>query len=76
MDVLWISLLASRSMIDGSGERDLSSLVVLDLGRLDEAGDPWEPYRLLDADGAVVESVALFLADLQAAEKAEGTLRA
>jgi integrase len=75
MDVLPISLLASRPMIDGSGDRDLSGLVVLDVGCLAETGDPWEPYRLLDADGAVVEPAAAFFADLQAASRSEGTLR-
>ncbi|MGW2197253.1 tyrosine-type recombinase/integrase, partial [Streptosporangium sp. NPDC001682] len=62
-------------MIDGSGGRDLARLVVLDVGRLVDTGDPWEPYRLLDADGAVVEPVAAFLADLQAADRSVATLK-
>ncbi|MFI6506109.1 tyrosine-type recombinase/integrase [Streptosporangium sp. NPDC050855] len=63
-------------MISGSDRRDLAGLVVHDVGRLAETGDEWEPYRLLDADGAVVEPVAVWLADLQAAEKSVLTLRA
>jgi hypothetical protein len=46
--------------------RGLAGLVVPDVGRLVETGDPWEPYRLLDANGAVVEPVAVYLAELQA----------
>ncbi|MFF0867690.1 tyrosine-type recombinase/integrase [Nonomuraea sp. NPDC003560] len=62
-------------MIEGSGGRDLAKLVVLGIGRLVETGDPWEPYRLLDGDGAVVDPVAAFLADLQAADRSVATLR-
>lgn len=36
-------------------------------GSPQETGDCWEPWRLVDADGAAVEAVAAFLADLQAA---------
>jgi site-specific recombinase XerD len=37
------------------------------VGKLHETGDPWEPYQLHDAEGAVVTSVTAFLNDLQAA---------
>ncbi|MEV7971412.1 tyrosine-type recombinase/integrase [Sphaerisporangium sp. NPDC088356] len=49
---------------------------MLDVGRLAESGDEWEPYRLLDADGAVVEPVAVFFAGLQAEDKSVSTLKA
>lgn len=55
--------------------RDLAGLVVPDVGRLAETGDPWEPYRLLDANGAVVEPVAVYLAELQASDRSASTLR-
>ena len=40
--------------------RDLAALVVPGAGRLAKTGDEWEPYRLLDAGGAVVVPVADF----------------
>ncbi|MEU4507216.1 tyrosine-type recombinase/integrase [Streptomyces sp. NPDC024089] len=49
---------------DGLG-RDLRSLVVPRVGSLLESGDVWEPYRLLDPAGTVVEPVAVYLKDLQ-----------
>lgn len=55
--------------------RDLAVLVVPDVGRLAETGDLWEPYRLLDANGAVVEPAAAFLAELQARDRSASTLR-
>jgi hypothetical protein len=39
------------------------------------AGDEWVPYRLLDADGAVVVPVAEYFAELQAADSVPSTLR-
>jgi hypothetical protein len=69
-------LLASRLVIDRRDvSRNLTHLVVLDVGRLETTGDPWEPYRLLDADGSVVEPVRAFLAELQARDCAASTLR-
>jgi site-specific recombinase XerD len=55
--------------------RDLSGLVVPRLGRLVSTGDEWEPYRLLDADDAFVDPVAVFLHELVAAGKSVTTLR-
>ena len=37
--------------------------------------DVWEPYRLVGADGVVVESVAAYLRDLQAAGRSAATAR-
>jgi hypothetical protein len=36
------------SMIGEETPRDLAALVVLRAGRLEQAEDPWERYRLLD----------------------------
>ena len=55
--------------------RDLAALVVLQDGRLVGTDDPWEPYRLVDADGVVVEPVAAYLRDLQAAGRSVATAR-
>ncbi|MFI8003626.1 tyrosine-type recombinase/integrase [Streptomyces sp. NPDC086010] len=56
-------------------ERDLKSLVVPDVGRLLETGDPWEPYRLLDPADQRVEPVAVYLKDLLANYTPTTTLR-
>ena len=44
-------------------------------GRVVAMDDAWEPYRLVDADGVVVESVAAYLRDLQAAGRSAATAR-
>ncbi|MHB8505953.1 MAG: tyrosine-type recombinase/integrase, partial [Acidimicrobiales bacterium] len=45
------------------------------VGRLVTTGDGWEPYRLLDGDGVVVEAVSAFFAELQALGRSTATLR-
>jgi integrase len=55
--------------------RDLSALVVPQVGRVVATDDVWEPYRLVDVDGIVVESVAAYLRDLQAAGRSAATAR-
>jgi hypothetical protein len=55
--------------------RDLSALAVARVGRLEEMGSPWAPYRLVDPSGAEVQPVARFLAELQAAGRSEATQR-
>jgi hypothetical protein len=55
--------------------RDLATLPVLLAGALQATGDPWEPYRIIDADGETVTAVAGFFRDLQAAGRSEATLR-
>ena len=55
--------------------RDLAALVVARVGRLEETGSPWEPYRLVDPSGAVVQPAARFLAELQALGRSEATQR-
>jgi site-specific recombinase XerD len=53
----------------------LATLVLPEVGRLAETGNAWEPYRLLDADGAVIVPVAEYLAELQAADSSKATVR-
>ena len=50
-------------------------LVVPQSGRLAATGNRYEPYRLLDADGVVVDAAAQFFRDLLAAGKSESTVR-
>ncbi|WP_217211915.1 hypothetical protein [Streptomyces sp. AC550_RSS872] len=46
-----------------------------EIGKLHETGDPWEPYRLMDPAGSLVEPVALYLKDLLAGHTPPTTLR-
>jgi len=59
----------------GGSSRDLARLVVPAVGSLAATGDLWEPYRLLDADGVVVDPVASYFRDLQASGRSTATLR-
>ncbi|MFH8411502.1 tyrosine-type recombinase/integrase [Streptomyces sp. NPDC018019] len=56
--------------------RDLSALAVPQVGKLVKTGDVWEPYRLVDASGAVVEPVAEYFRDLLGCGRSESTLYA
>ena len=63
-------------MIDrDEDDRDLTSLTVPRVGRLAGSGDVREPWRLLDPAGEVVEPVAVWLRDLQAAGRSALTQR-
>jgi integrase len=55
--------------------RELSGLVVARVGRVEETGDLFEPFRLVDPEGVVVAPVAAFLKDLQAAGRSVATQR-
>jgi Phage integrase, N-terminal SAM-like domain len=55
--------------------RDLAGLVVPLAGRLVATGDRWEPYRLVDADGKAVGAAGVYFGHLQAAGRAEPTVR-
>ena len=55
--------------------RDLAGLVVPLAGRLVATGDRWEPYRLVDADGKAVGAAGAYFGHLQAAGRAEPTVR-
>lgn len=56
-------------------ERDLRSLVVLQLGAVVVTNDPLEPVRLVDADGAVDEPVRQFVRHLVACDYSAETCR-
>ena len=60
---------------DQDAVRDLAALPVPLAGALQATGDPWEPYRIVDAGGEPVAAVAEFFRDLQAAGRSEATLR-
>ena len=60
---------------DQDAVRDLAALPVPLAGELQATGDPWEPYRIVDAHGEPVAAVAEFFRDLQAAGRSEATLR-
>jgi integrase len=55
--------------------RDLASLDIRQIGSLQQTDDPWEPFRLLDPDGVIVQPVADYLKDLQAAGRRAATQR-
>lgn len=55
--------------------QDLAGLVVPQAGRLIVTGERGEPYRLVDADEQVVQPVAEFLRELQAAGRSPATAR-
>lgn len=62
-------------------ERDLEQEATLArravplVGKLAATSDPFEPYKLVGPDGAAVEAVSAFFADLLAAGRSEATLR-
>ncbi|MEU7875416.1 hypothetical protein [Dactylosporangium sp. NPDC049140] len=62
-------------MQDVEDRRDLSLLVVPDVGRLMETNNECEPYCLFDRDGLSVEPAALFFAELQASGRSRSTIR-
>lgn len=62
-------------MGDGDSPRDLAALTVPAAGELAATGDRYEPCRLLDPGGAVVEPAAAFFRDLLAAGRSEATVR-
>ena len=53
----------------------MAGLLIPPLGSLQATGDLWEPYLLLDPAGEVVQPVAAYLRDLQAAGRAAATQR-
>ncbi len=74
MTISW--WLLSRLVTEqGGSSRDLARLVIPATGSLAATGDPWEPFRLLDAGGVVVEPAASYFRDLQAAGRSAATLR-
>jgi hypothetical protein len=68
--------ICSVPVIEQDEPRDLAALAVPLVGWLQRVDDPWEPCRLCDPAGVVMEPVAVYLRDLQAAGRPETTLRA
>jgi integrase len=62
-------------MGDGDLPRDLAVLVVPGRGGLEATGDLFQPYRLVDAAGSVVASVAAYFAELTACGRPATTQR-
>ena len=60
---------------DADGPRELASLVVVQRGRLEETGELFEPYRLVDPDGVPVSAAAAYFAELTACGRPAATLR-
>lgn len=74
--MLVVSLLNTPVMTsEQEAVRDLATIVVPQVGRLIETGDPWEPHRLVGADGMTVEAVSAWFAELLAAGRSAATLR-
>jgi integrase len=57
------------------GLRDLAELAVPLAGRLEETGDPWLPFRLVDPAGMPTEAVSAFFRDLLAGGRSAATVR-
>jgi len=55
--------------------RDLSSLVVSQRGFLEASDDLFDPFRLVDASGTVLEPVSAYLRELQACGRSASTQR-
>ena len=63
-------------MIEEEDEvRNLSRLMVAQRGSLERTGDLFEPYRLVDAAGAVVAPAGAYLRELAACGRAAATQR-
>jgi site-specific recombinase XerD len=72
---LWFGRLSSRAVIDDEDSRDLARLSVPLTGSLQQTGDMWLPFRLLDPSGIPVDAVSTYFRDLQAAGRSEATIR-
>ena len=62
-------------MADDERCLDVAGLAVPLAGGLRETGDPWVPFELVDAAGAVVGPAAEYLKDVQACGRSDATLR-
>jgi Phage integrase, N-terminal SAM-like domain len=69
----WAVIVAA--VIEDDESRDLGSLIVRLRGRLEETGDAWLPYRLLDPSGDPVEAVSVYFRELQAVGRSAATIR-
>lgn len=55
--------------------RDLARLSVPLTGSLEETGDRWLPFRLIDPAGVAVEAVSVYFRELRAAGRSVATIR-
>src|SRR6266536_5602805 len=62
-------------MIGQDEPRDLIAVIVPRAGSVQRTGDPWEPFRLIGPEGAVVAPAVVYLRELQACGRPENTLR-
>lgn len=62
-------------MVEHSAVRDVTVLVVPQVGRVEETKDPALPFRLLDGSGVEVPAVSEFLGDLLADDASPASLR-
>ena len=63
-------------MVEHDGHaRDLAALTVPLTGSLQDTGDPWLPYRLVNPAGEPVEAVLAYFGDLQAIGRSTATIR-
>lgn len=54
---------------------DRTRTVVPQVGRLVATGEVWEPYRLVDGSGVLVEAVSSYFKELQAVGRSAATMR-
>jgi integrase len=62
-------------MAAGEAPRELSRLVVPQSGSLEATGDPFQPFRLIDADGVVVAAAGAYFRELAGCGRAAATQR-
>lgn len=62
-------------MPDDDGSTDLSRLAVPQVGSLEATGDPFQPFRLLDAAGASIPAADAYFAELVACGRPATTQR-
>jgi len=62
-------------MAEDDGAVDRAGLYVPLAGLLEETGDPWLPFRLVDPAGVPVEAVSAFFGGLMAAGRSAATVR-
>ncbi|MCA1701003.1 MAG: hypothetical protein LC790_19750 [Actinobacteria bacterium] len=63
-------------MLDESDDpTDLSGLALPQVGSLEATGDPFQPYRLLDAAGASIPAAGAYFAELVACGRPATTQR-
>jgi hypothetical protein len=59
---------------DEQRPRDLAVLAVPSTGSLQDTGDPWTPFRVIDPAGTAVYSMSVYFRDLQAVGRSVATI--